>query len=248
MVTRTTLETPSIAWSILSGEPRSPGKISTPVWARSAAFSGWRTTTRTGTSRWAIRRAAAEPTLPAVLTRITSSPPFLELTLILVFTLSICHYPLPGQYATGAGVGSRRVVVAVGRPSDGRGRQAERPTELPAGVEHARPGTGKCDQLRVPTALQFRSVHRSWLKLAEHLIRNRGDRVWTVRQRGDRRTRYFSLAGASRQKSARRAPRIGGAQSADHPGHRSPPGDPKTRSPWRAAERQSRRSPTPWPR
>jgi hypothetical protein len=73
-VTRTTLETPRIAWSMLSGESRSPGKISTPAWARgatfSATFSGWRTSTRTGPSRWAMRRAAAEPTLPAVVIRI----------------------------------------------------------------------------------------------------------------------------------------------------------------------------------
>jgi hypothetical protein len=79
-VTRITVETPRIARSMLSGESRSPGKISTPACARgvtfSATFSGWRTSTRTPTSRWAMRRAASEPTLPAVVTKITSAPPW----------------------------------------------------------------------------------------------------------------------------------------------------------------------------
>ena len=48
-VTRITLKTPRIAWSMLSGESRSPRKTSTPGWARSAAFSGWRANNRTGT-------------------------------------------------------------------------------------------------------------------------------------------------------------------------------------------------------
>ena len=70
-LTSTTEVTPAIAWLMLSGMSRSPTAISTPASAIALPFSGSRTSTRTGTWRCVRRRAASDPTFPAVVTSIT---------------------------------------------------------------------------------------------------------------------------------------------------------------------------------
>src|ERR1022692_2041150 len=69
-LTSTTVVMPATAALMLAGASRSPAAISAPASASAFAFSGLRTSARTGTSRCLSRSTASEPTFPAVVTRI----------------------------------------------------------------------------------------------------------------------------------------------------------------------------------